>query len=145
MFIRTPSNSDLRVDRGCLGAGVHFPCLGSRYFAIFISLQTTSVTFCIHNSLIIILLYYCLTLILITIMQITLLYFWALLPMALRLVTALPPPQEPLVTTESIPVASAAESANLPLVVWHGLGDKYVVHLSASASCHYTHGLQLQS
>lgn len=75
-------------------------------------------------------------------MGLTVFCFWALLPIAFRFVTALPPPQEPLLPTESNPVASSAESANsanLPLVVWHGLGDKYVVLLSAS--CHHTHGL----
>ena len=56
-----------------------------------------------------------------------LLHLWTLLPVALRFVTAVPPPQEPLLPTKSTPVANSAESANLPLVVWHGLGDKYVV------------------
>ena len=63
-------------------------------------------------------------------MGLTLLYLWPLLPITLRLVTALPPPQEPLLPTES---------ANLPLVVWHGLGDKYV--MPVSTSCPYTNSL----
>ena len=54
------------------------------------------------------------------------LYLWSLLPVALRLVAALPPPQEPLLPIQSTPVASSVEPANLPLVVWHGLGDKLV-------------------
>ena len=61
--------------------------------------------------------------------------------MAWRLVTALPPLQEPLLPTQSTPVTSSADSANLPLVVWHGLGDKYVVQ--PSPSCPYTHSFQL--
>lgn len=76
---------------------------------------------------------------LVSLMGMTLLYFWALLPIALRSVKALPPPQEPLLPTESNPVASSAESANLPLVVWHGLGDKYFVPVSTL--CHYTYSL----
>lgn len=42
---------------------------------------------------------------------------------------ALPPPQAPLVPTDtsSTPVTSSVESLNLPLVIWHGLGDKYVL------------------
>ncbi|CAF9942554.1 MAG: hypothetical protein ALECFALPRED_009815 [Alectoria fallacina] len=54
----------------------------------------------------------------------TVLPFWALLPIALRFVTAFPP-QEPLLPTDSTPVASSGDSSNLPLVIWHGLGDNY--------------------
>lgn len=65
-------------------------------------------------------------------MDIAILYLWLLLPIALRLVAALPPPQEPFLRTPSTPVASSVEPANLPLVVWHGLGDKFVIPFPAS-------------
>lgn len=76
-------------------------------------------------------------------MAIIILHFLLLLPIALRLVAAIPPPQEPLFTTEGTQSASSAEPANLPLVVWHGLGDKYVFFLGAA--CRYVHSIQLQS
>ena len=73
-------------------------------------------------------------------MAIIILYFLVLLPVALRLVAAVPPPQEPLFATEG---TQSAEPANLPLVIWHGLGDKYVFFLGAT--CRYVHSIQLQS
>ena len=65
-------------------------------------------------------------------MGIFVLYLWSLLPVALGLVAALPPPQEPLLPIQSTPVASSVKLANLPLVVWHGLGDKLVIPFPAS-------------
>lgn len=68
----------------------------------------------------------------------TMLYIWLLLSIALRVVTALhsrPQPQEPLLPTQSTPAAPSAESANLPLVIWHGLGDKYAILFPASCRC----------
>ena len=76
-------------------------------------------------------------------MAIIILYLLALLPIALRRVAATPPPQEPLFATEGTQLASSEEPANLPLVVWHGLGDKYVFFLDAT--CCYVHSIQLQS
>lgn len=71
-------------------------------------------------------------------MAATMLHIWLLLSIALRFVTALHPrprPQEPLLPTQSTPVAPLRESANLPLVIWHGLGDKYAILFPASCHC----------
>ena len=65
-------------------------------------------------------------------MGISVRYLWHLLPVVLRLVAALHPPQEPLLPIQSTPVASSVEPANLPLVIWHGLGDKLVIPFPAS-------------
>ena len=64
-------------------------------------------------------------------MGIFVLYLWPLLLVVLRFVAALPPPQEPLLPIQSTPVASSVQPANLPLVVWHGLGDKFVIPFPA--------------
>ena len=69
---------------------------------------------------------------LIAMMDMSVLLLWPLLPVALRLVAALPPPQEPFLPTQSTPIAGSVEPANLPLVVWHGLGDKFVISFPAS-------------
>ena len=61
-------------------------------------------------------------------------YIWPLLLVALRCVAAIPPPpQEPLSSIQSTPVASSVKPVNLPLVVWHGLGDKYVIRFASSS------------